>query len=110
MKSDRGSVERQKINCEMTADFKAKKLTEFVPETERVPKPKTEYKVYNERQVPKKSLIEIGRQNYQQSTMMMMTDVVLTLFISDGGYWDQLFCSTLQITLTGLPSQRWQKR
>ena len=94
----------------MTADFKAKKLTEFVPETERVPKPKTEYKVYNERQVPKKSLIEIGRQNYQQSTMMMMTDVVLTLFISDGGYWDQLFCSTLQITLTGLPSQRWQKR
>ena len=33
----------------MTADFKAKKLTEFVPETERdPPKPKTEYKVYNE--------------------------------------------------------------
>ena len=34
----------------MTADFKAKKLTEFVPETERV-EPKVEYKVYNERQV-----------------------------------------------------------
>ena len=50
MKSDRGSVVRQKINIEMTADFKAKKLTEFVPETERVP-PKAEYKVYNERQV-----------------------------------------------------------
>jgi hypothetical protein len=32
----------------MTADFKAKKLTEFVPETERV-EPKVDYKVYNER-------------------------------------------------------------
>ena len=47
----------------MTADFKAKKLIEFVPETERV-QPKAEYKVYNERQVIKQNLIEIGRLNY----------------------------------------------
>ena len=92
----------------MTADFKAKKLTEFVPETERdPPKPKTEYKVYNERKV--KSLMETGRINYLQNTMMMMIDV-LTLSILDCGYSDQLFYSTLQITLTGLPFRRWQRR
>ena len=92
----------------MTADFKAKKLTEFVPETERdPPKPKSEYKVYSERQV--NILMETGRINYLQNTMLMMIDVI-TLSILDGGYSDRLFSSTLQITLTGLPSQRWQRR
>ena len=92
----------------MTADFKAKKLTEFVPETERdPPKPKSEYKVYSERQV--NILMETGRINNLQHTMLMMIDV-LTLAILDGGYSDQLFSSTLLITLTGLPSQRWQRR
>ena len=33
----------------MTADFKAKKLTEIVPETEVAVETKVEYKVYSER-------------------------------------------------------------
>ena len=42
---------RQKTIIEMTADFKAKKLTETVPDTENNEQqvPKIEYKVYSER-------------------------------------------------------------
>ena len=41
---------RQKTIIEMTADFKAKKLTETVPDGENNEQiPKIEYKVYSER-------------------------------------------------------------
>lgn len=43
------SVFRQNNYIEMTADFKAKKLTEIVPETEVAVETKVEYKVYSER-------------------------------------------------------------
>ena len=45
------SMIRQKTIIEMTADFKAKKLTETVPDTENNEQqvPKIEYKVYSER-------------------------------------------------------------
>ena len=89
----------------MTADFKAKKLTEFVPETERV-EPKVEYKVYNERQVGME--FDVEWQNPLSAATLMIH--VITLLIVDGGYWVQLFCSTLQIMLIGSPSQRWQKK
>ena len=43
------SVQTQKIIIEMTADFKAKKLTEVVPETESIEQKVVEYKTYDER-------------------------------------------------------------
>ena len=39
----------QKFIIEMTADFKAKKLTEVVPETETIEQKVVEYKTYDER-------------------------------------------------------------
>ena len=97
-----------KLSVAMTADFKAKKLTENVQENDteaNEAKHKVSYTTYSERWV----LIPNWMWTWFDSCLRQNIHI-RTLLFPDGGYLEPSFCSILQTMLTGSHSPQWQKR
>ena len=97
-----------KLSVAMTADFKAKKLTENVQENDteaNEAKHKVSYTTYSERWV----LIPNWMWTWFDSCLKQNIHI-RTLLFPDGGYLEPSFCSILQTMLTGSHSPQWQKR